>query len=348
MTEPTVHFLLDDNSEQLARDVREGLGGNPKAIPSKWFYDERGSKLFEQIMALPEYYVTRREEACLQEYADDMAQLAQAGELVELGAGNSAKTRVLLDALCAPANGARLRKFVLFDVSEEAVRETAGALSRQYPQLVIEGIIGDFDHHLDEIGSDTPSRMFIFLGGTIGNFDPAQRNEFLTEVASGMKAGDTFLLGTDLVKSPDRLHAAYNDAQGVTADFNLNVLRVINRELDADFALDQFRHVAVWDEGKSRVEMRLRSLVDQNVFVGKLGLDVAFAAGEEMRTEISTKFRPEQVEAELAQAGLEVLRCWTDPQGDFQLTMARLGADGKTGAGEKGNTGGKNGAGGRG
>lgn len=347
--EPTVRFLLDDNSDQLAHDVREGLGGDPKAIPSKWFYDERGSKLFEQIMALPEYYVTRQEEACLQEYADDMAQLAGAGELVELGAGNSAKTRVLLDALCAPGNGERLRKFVLFDVSEEAVRETAGALSRQYPQLVIEGIVGDFDHHLDEIGGnhngvydadsaggpddpsrhDTTNRMFIFLGGTIGNFDPTQRNEFLAEVASGMKAGDTFLLGTDLVKSPERLHAAYNDAQGVTADFNLNVLRVINRELDADFVLDQFRHVAVWVEGKSRVEMRLRSLCDQNVFVGKLGLDVAFSAGEEMRTEISTKFRPEQVEAELAQAGFEVLECWTDPQGDFQLTMARLVAGGR-------------------
>lgn len=342
--------MLDDNSDQLAQDVLEGLGANPKSIPSKWFYDERGSKLFEQIMSLPEYYVTRQEEACLREYADDMAQLSRAGELVELGAGNSAKTRVLLDALCAQANGARLRKFVLFDVSQDAVRETAEALSQQYPQLVIEGIVGDFDHHMDEIGGGAdggagggaggggdgradgggaddggaPNRLFIFLGGTIGNFSPSQRSEFLAEVASGMAAGDTFLLGTDLVKSPDRLHAAYNDAQGVTADFNLNVLRVINRELDANFALDQFRHVAVWVEDESRVEMRLKSLSNQNVFVGKLGLDVPFSEGEEMRTEISSKFQPEQVEAELAQAGLEVLRCWTDPQGDFQLTMARL------------------------
>ncbi len=322
MTNPTIRFLLDDNGASLAEDVLSGLSRQPKAIPSKWFYDDRGSELFEEITSLPEYYVTRKEEEILLQRSPEIAQLSKAAELIELGAGNSEKTRALLDALSVPNNGSRLERFVLFDVSEDAVRQTAAALTTQYPQLAIEGIVGDFDHHLDEIDHSYRC-LFIFLGGTIGNLNPAEREDFLTDVASSMKPGDTFLLGTDLVKSPEHLHAAYNDAQGITADFNLNILKVINRELDANFKLDQFQHVAFWDAENSWIEMRLKSLCDQEVLIGSLNLDVSFGTGEEMRTEISTKFLSDQVASELNQAGLKVLKRWTDSERFFQLTLAQ-------------------------
>lgn len=322
MTTPIIRFLLDNNGASLAEDVLAGLSEQPKTLPSKWFYDDRGSELFEDITSLPEYYVTRREEEILLANAAEIAQLSEATELVELGAGNSEKTRALLDAMSAPGNGSSLERFVLFDVSEDPVRQTAATLMKQYPELEIEGIVGDFDHHLDEI--DHSHRcLFIFLGGTIGNLNTSERKDFLANVASTMKSGDTFLLGTDLVKSSSRLQAAYNDSQGVTADFNLNILNVINQQLDANFELDQFEHVAVWDAKNSWVEMRLRSLRQQQVFIGELERDIMFEEGEEMRTEISTKFRPEQVIDELNEAGLEVLKCWTDSERDFQLTLAR-------------------------
>ena len=322
MTSPTIRFLLDNNGASLAEDVLAGLSQQPKTLPSKWFYDDYGSELFEEITNLPEYYVTRREEEILLENAAEIARLSRATELVELGAGNSEKTRALLDAMSAPGNGSRLERFVLFDVSEDPVRQTAKTLRKQYPELEIEGIVGDFDHHLDEI--DHSHRcLFILLGGTIGNLNTSERKNFLTNVASTMKADDTFLLGTDLVKSSDRLHAAYNDSQGVTARFNLNILNVINQDLDANFDLTQFQHVAVWNAENSWIEMRLKSLSRQKVLIGQLDEEIVFEEGEEMRTEISTKFLTEQVVSELNQAGLEVLKYWTDSKQDFQLTLGK-------------------------
>ena len=322
MTVPNIRFLLDNDGASLPDDVQTGLSQTPKTIPSKWFYDDRGSELFEEITALPEYYVTRKENQILLDRANEIAQLSQAAELVELGAGSSEKTKALLDALCASANGSHLERVVLFDVSEDAVCQAAEVIDHEYPTLEIEGIVGDFDHHLDDIDHNQRC-LFVFLGGTIGNLNPEERSVFLTEVAACMKAGDTFLLGTDLVKPQARLWAAYNDSQGVTAEFNLNILNVVNRELDANFELDQFEHVALWDADNSWVEMRLRSLDDQQVLIGALGLNVSFAAGEEMRTEISTKFQPEQVATELEQAGLAVLQRWTDAENDFQVTLAQ-------------------------
>lgn len=289
-----------------------------KSLPPKWFYDSVGSELFDQITRLPEYYPTRAEVEILQARATQIAVDSGADTLVELGSGTSAKTRLLLDAL--RARGA-LRKFVPFDVDAGVLSVAARALQSEYPGVEIQAVCGDFEEHLAEIPAGG-RRLFAFLGSTIGNLTPGPRAEFLATLAGVLRPGDSLLLGTDLVKDSGRLLRAYDDAAGVTARFNRNVLTVINRELGADFDVDAFTHVARWNAVQERIEMWLRAEREQRVRVEALELSVEFAAGEEMLTEVSCKFRREGVADELAAAGLRLARWWTDDAGDFGLSLA--------------------------
>jgi L-histidine N-alpha-methyltransferase len=316
-----VHLDPDELSRALERDVREGLGSTPKTLPPKWFYDERGCELFDEITRLPEYYPTRTERAILVAHAADVATRTKADTLVELGSGTSEKTRLLLDAF---AEAGTLTRFVPFDVSEPTLRAAAAAIARAYDGVDVHAVVGDFERHVGLLPRGG-TRVVAFLGSTIGNLAPAPRASFLADVAAGLEPGDAFLLGTDLVKDPARLVAAYDDDAGVTAAFNRNVLRVVNRELDADFDPDAFAHVARWDTDQEWIEMRLRAGSAQRARIARLDLDVAFASGEEVRTEISAKFRREGVERELAAAGLELVEWWTDPAGDFALSLSMPG-----------------------
>ena len=313
-----VHLGPDDLARALAHDALVGLTAIPKDLPPKWFYDERGCELFDAITRLPEYYPTRAEATILDGCAAEIADATGADTLVELGSGTSEKTRLLLRAL---SEAGTLRRFVPFDVSEPTLRDAAVAIEREHGSLEVHAVVGDFERHLARLPGGG-RRVVAFLGSTIGNLAPAPRASFLAEVAAGLGPGDAFLLGTDLVKDPARLVAAYDDAAGVTAAFNRNVLTVLNRELDADFDPERFEHVARWEPGHEWIEMRLRALEPVRVRVEGLGLQVEFAAGEEMRTEISAKFRREKVEAELATAGLRVTHWWTDPANDFALSLA--------------------------
>ena len=303
-------------AESLRRDVLAGLTRSPKRLPPKWFYDDRGSELFEQITRLPEYYPTRAEGAILRTRAGEIAAASRAHTLVELGSGSAEKTVLLLDAL---RDAGTLRRYVPVDVSEAALLAAARRLRAAYPGLTVLAVVSDFEEHLGLPPAEGP-RLVAFLGSTIGNVEPAARGEFLASLRAGLDSGDSLLLGTDLVKDPATLVAAYDDSAGVTAEFNKNVLAVINRELDATFDLDAFEHVAVWDSVSEWIEMRLRSLTGQTVKLGALGMDVTFAGGEEMRTEVSAKFRREGVERELADAGLDLTRWWTD--GDVALSLS--------------------------
>jgi L-histidine N-alpha-methyltransferase len=304
----------------LRADVMSGLTSTPKTLPPKYFYDERGSALFDEITRLPEYYLTRAETEILTARAGEIARLSGCESLVELGSGTSAKTGLLLRAML---DAGTLREFIPFDVDPTVLEDATAALEQRYPGLRIAPFVGDFEH---DLGAIPPGRrrMIAFIGSTIGNLDPPARAKLLAQVGAALQPGDTFLLGTDLVKDTGRLLRAYDDAAGVTAEFNRNVLRVINRELSADFAVDEFQHVAVWDAGDQWIEMRLRAASAQRVTVADLDLTVEFAAGEEMRTEISAKFTPAQVRAELEAAGMETVRFWTDPAGDFGLTLATV------------------------
>ncbi|OBJ87436.1 dimethylhistidine N-methyltransferase [Mycobacterium gordonae] len=314
------HLAQDSAYHALRRDVFEGLRQTPKSLPPKWFYDSVGSELFEQITRLPEYYPTRAEAAILRARSAEIASASAADTLVELGSGTSEKTRMLLDALRERGS---LRRFVPFDVDASVLLETAAAIQHEYPGMEIRAVCGDFEEHLTEIPS-AGRRLFVFLGSTIGNLTPGPRARFLTTLAGVMRTGDSLLLGTDLVKDAGRLVRAYDDAAGVTAKFNRNVLAVINRELDADFDVDAYQHVARWNAGEQRIEMWLRAEDRQRVRVGALDLTVDFDAGEEMLTEVSCKFRPDVVRAELAGAGLRRIRWWTDGAGDFGLSLAAL------------------------
>ncbi|CAM5731287.1 L-histidine N(alpha)-methyltransferase [Streptomyces fumanus] len=311
-------ILPEDATEAALRaDVRAGLTGTPKTLPPKWFYDAHGSELFERITELPEYYPTRAEREILRARAGEIAAATGAATLVELGSGSSEKTRYLLDALTG------LRGYVPVDVSESALTGAGRALAAERPGLAVHALIADFTAGFTL--PDTPGpRLLAFLGGTIGNLLPAERAAFLTAVRALLAPGDTLLLGTDLVKDEEVLVRAYDDAAGVTAAFNKNVLTVIDRELDADFDPDAFEHVAVWDPGREWIEMRLRSRTAQTVKVQALDLAVEFAAGEEMRTEVSAKFREEGVRAELTAAGLEPVRWWTDGAGRFALSLSTV------------------------
>jgi len=313
-----VHVEPDSMVRALEADVRAGLAAAPKTLPPKWFYDDRGSELFDEITRLPEYYPTRAERSILRDRADAIAKTTGADTLVELGSGTSDKTRILLDAF---AEAGTLRRFVPFDVSEETLRSAASAIAREYDDIDVHAVVGDFEHHLDQIPTGG-RRVVAFLGSTIGNFAPVERAEFLSEVAGSLAPDDSLLLGTDLVKDVGRLIAAYDDAAGVTAEFNRNVLRVLNRTLDANFDVDAFAHVARWDPIEEWIEMRLRANGAQKVVIDRLGMDVHFADGEELRTEISAKFRHQGVERELAAAGLQLTEWWTDTAGDFALSLS--------------------------
>jgi L-histidine Nalpha-methyltransferase len=323
MTAPTspfidVHLRPDDLRESLTTDVQKGLNSLPKDLPPKWFYDARGSELFDEITRLPEYYPTETERAILHEHAAHLVALAGASTLVELGAGSADKTRVLLSAM---RDLGILRRYAPFDVSETALRRSAAAIAVQYPGTVVHAVVGDFDRHLHAIPRGGV-RLFALLGGTIGNYPPVARKEFLQQLAAQMRPGDSFLLGVDLVKDVGRLIAAYDDAQGVTEAFNKNLLAVINRELDADFDLDRFDHIARWNADSEWIEMWLRSTERQHVSVRGLQLQVQFDRGEEMRTEISAKFRRAGVVAELEAAGLEPVEWVTDDAGDYALSLS--------------------------
>jgi L-histidine N-alpha-methyltransferase len=302
----------------MVDEARAGLGGRPRSIPPVWFYDETGSDLFEQITRLPEYYLTRAERAILGERAAEVVGEARAETLVEIGSGTSEKTRLLLDAMAAAG---RLRQIVLLDISEEVLRRAAGDLCRRYG-VGVHAVVGDFRSHLGCLPR-TRRQLWAFLGSTIGNFEPASRARLLGDFAGAMAVGDHLLLGTDLVKDPGRLLAAYDDRAGVTARFNLNVLSVLNRELGGDFDPSSFAHRAFWDAGQKWIEMRLRSLRPQAVQLAGLELSFALDEGEEIRTEISAKFDPAEVPGELAGAGLDPLDGWTDPGGDFLLSLCR-------------------------
>jgi L-histidine N-alpha-methyltransferase len=313
------HLPPDFLAEALRADARRGLTAQVKWLPPKWFYDDRGSELFDAITRLPEYYPTRAERAILLARATEIAAASGATDLVELGAGSAEKTRALLDAL-RDAGG--LRRYVAVDVSEGALRSAAAGVLWEYPGLDLHAIVADFEHHL-ELLPVGDRRLVAFLGGTIGNLLPVARAEFLAAVRATLRPGESLLLGTDLVKSPDVLIPAYDDAQGVTAEFNRNVLHVLNRELGADFDIEAFTHVARWDAEHEWIEMRLRAGREMRVHVAALDLDVTFARGEEMRTEVSAKFRPEGVAAELRAAGFEPSGWWTDNGFGVSLAFAR-------------------------
>ncbi|HVV10625.1 L-histidine N(alpha)-methyltransferase [Amycolatopsis sp.] len=314
-----VHRDPDGITEALVMDVRSGLTAAQKWLPPKWFYDARGSELFEEITALPEYYPTRAEREVLQRESAEIARVTGARTLVELGSGSSEKTRLLLDGLRGHGT---LREFVPLDVSETALAEAVEAIRADYPGLEVRGVVGDFTEHLGLLPGEPP-RLVVFLGGTIGNFLPAERAKFLRSVRDVLAEGEWLLLGTDLVKDPVVLERAYDDAAGVTAAFNRNVLRVINERLGADFDLTKFVHESYWDAGNEWIEMRLRALEDMTVRIPAANLAVRFTAGEHIRTEVSAKFRPAGVSSELAEAGFELERWWTDSAARFGVSLAR-------------------------
>ncbi|MEG9227107.1 L-histidine N(alpha)-methyltransferase [Aeromicrobium sp. Sec7.5] len=317
--DPAVRVVLDPDraSSSLVADVRRGLGSAPRTLPPKWLYDDHGSVLFDQITRLPEYYPTEAERSLLSEHAADIASITGAPTVVELGSGTSDKTRTLLDAFDA---GGSLRRFVPVDVSEATLREAAVMLSQRYPELSVEPLAGDFTLHLGHLPTGD-RKLVAFLGGTIGNFYVEERAAFLGALADSLEPGDWLLLGTDVVKEADRLVAAYHDSAGVTEQFILNSLTVLNRELGADFDLEAFSYVPFWDPAMERIDMRLRAESPQLVTLPGADLVVELAAGEEIRVEISTKFRPEKLRRELAEGGFAVEHLWTD--GDFALTLAR-------------------------
>jgi L-histidine N-alpha-methyltransferase len=318
----TVEVLSLCGAEELARaleaDARAGLTRTPKSLPPKYFYDARGSELFEEITRLPEYYLTRAETALLERVADEIVALAHPRELVEIGAGFARKTQILVDALGRHGG----KRFVPLDVSPVALKAGGERLDERYPWLEVLGVVADFERHLGQVPR-SGARLVCFLGSTIGNLAAEQRVPFLKSVRAMLAPGDRFLLGVDLVKSPARLHAAYNDSRGITARFNKNVLHVVNRELDGDIDPDAFAHRAFYDARLARIEMRLVALRKVEARLARLDLDLAFEPGEELHTEISCKFRRETVADAFRGAGLVLERWITDEPGDVALALGR-------------------------
>jgi L-histidine N-alpha-methyltransferase len=314
-----VRLTADHAARALRRDAAAGLGSDPKWLAPKWFYDARGSALFERITRLPEYYPTRAERAVLETHAVELAERTAAHSLVELGSGSSEKTRLLLSAL---RDHGTLEEFVPLDVSESALREAVAAIVTDYPGLRVHGVVGDFTEPLSGLPGEPP-RLVAFLGGTIGNLLPDERHDFLAGVRAVLGDGEWLLLGTDLVKDAETLVRAYDDAAGVTAEFNRNALRVLNRELGADFPVEDFAHVARWDADHEWVEMRLRAAHAMRVAVPEIDVVVDLAAGEEIQTEVSAKFRRDGVRAELEGSGFALDRWWTDEEGRFAVSLAR-------------------------
>jgi L-histidine N-alpha-methyltransferase len=312
-------YLTNAEAEAALRaDARTGLTAIPKVLPPKWFYDAAGSELFERITAQPEYYPFAAEREILRAKAARIAEASGAEALVELGSGSSEKTRLLLDALDA---GGTLRSYLPLDVSESALHEAMDSLAVEYPTLALHGIVGDFTRHLAQL-PDGGKRLLAFLGGTVGNLLPAEREAFLHTARAALRPGEQLLLGTGLVINPSVMVPAYDDALGVTAEFNRNVLRVFNRELGADFDVEAFSHVALWNAEREWIEMRLRARRSMIVRVAELGIEVPFAHGEEIRTETSAKFRRHGVRGELAAAGFELTEWWTDSAQRFALSLA--------------------------
>ncbi|WP_235878383.1 L-histidine N(alpha)-methyltransferase [Saccharopolyspora karakumensis] len=314
--ELTVRFTEADADRELRAEVREGLTDHPKWLSPKWFYDAAGSELFERITELDEYYQTRAEHQILRRTALTIAELTNAATLVELGSGSSEKTRLLLDAL---SKHGTLRRFVPLDVSESALRSAVAAIEADYPDLEVSGVVDDFTTGRLDHGEN---RLVAFLGGTIGNLLPEERAGFFASLHAAMRPGEWLLLGTDLVKEPSRVIRAYDDARGVTAEFNRNVLRVLNNRLGADFDADAFEHVARWNTDQEWIEMRLRATRAVHVRVRELALDVDFAEGEEIRTEISAKFRRNRIADELAVAGFDLGSWWLDDASEFALSLS--------------------------
>ena len=313
-----------DTAAKMASDVRDGLSAEPKELAPKYFYDERGSQLFEQITELEEYYPTRRERQILVDRsAEIVAAAGNPATLIELGSGSASKTRHLLDAM---RDAGTLQTYVPVDISEEITRETAAALVDEYPGLDVNGLVCDFEAHLERTPttSEAGPRLIAFLGGTVGNLYPDERAAFLGRIAGLLDPDDHLLLGTDLVKDVARLELAYDDPAGVTAEFNKNVLNVLNRELGGDFDLDAFAHVARFDTEHEWIDIGLRSLVEQDVHLDALDLATHFAAGEVMRTEISTKFTRPRLEESYAGTGLKMASWFTDPAEDYALSLAKL------------------------
>ncbi|HEY6797228.1 MAG TPA: L-histidine N(alpha)-methyltransferase [Kineosporiaceae bacterium] len=316
------HLPADFDDVTLRADVRRGFAAVPKALPPRWFYDQIGSELFEEITRLPEYYPTRCERQILARYAGDIVRRCGASTLVELGSGSSDKTRLLLDALTA---GRRSARYLALDVSEAALRGAALGLARDHPDLDVTLVRADFETQLGLLPPGA-HRLVAFLGSTIGNLEPAPRARFLAAVRALLAPGEHFLLGADLVKPERILVPAYDDAAGVTAAFNLNVLAVLNRRLGADFDRSDFAHVAVWDPDREWIEMRLRARRAVRVDVPRAQLEVTFAPGEELRTEISAKFRRESLTAELQAAGFACAGWWTDDESLFSLSLWQAAA----------------------
>lgn len=312
------HLSPADLQAQLRRDALEGLTAHPKSIPSKWFYDYTGSMLFDAITRLPEYYLTRSERQILRERAADVVELTGAEAMVELGCGMSEKTRVLLDAFRRRGD---LRRFLPFDVDGDVLEMAAAELLERYPELQVQGIVGDFERHLGAIAVPEPA-LVIFLGSTIGNLSPGQRHRLLVQLAASLKPGDHFLLGVDLVKDAAVIEAAYNDSAGVSAAFNLNMLAVLNARLGGDLDLDKFEHVARFNPATEQMEMFLRSTRAQTARLEQIDLEVEFAAGELLHTEISAKFSRPGIERELSTAGLQPRRWWTDSGDNFALVLS--------------------------
>ena len=315
-------YLQAGDERGLADDVLDGLTRPLKELPPKHFYDQAGAELFDRICELPEYYPTRTERAILEARAGEIAARTGAVEVVELGSGTAAKTRVLLGAL---HRAGTLERYVPLDVTEVMVRDVARRLVAELPGLRVHGIVGDFERHLGHLPAPAGPRLVAFLGGTIGNFTPGSRRRFLRGIAGAMGPDDHLLLGTDLVKDPAVIEAAYDDAEGVTAAFNRNVLHVVNRELGADFAPEAFEHVAFFDREREWIEMRLRASRRMRVHVAALDLRVEFAPREELRTEISAKFTRERLARDLAAAGLELVEVLTDPAEAFAVSLSRPG-----------------------
>jgi L-histidine Nalpha-methyltransferase len=323
------HLPEDFSERSLSEDVRAGLTSTPKTLPPKWFYDKVGSELYEEITRLPEYYPFAAEREILMDFSTEIVAAAGCRDLVELGSGSSEKTRALIEAVLAAAPEGVQTAYRAIDVSDSALRAAAQDLSRRYPALELESVRADFEHGLAEAlaveaGDGRGGALVVFLGGTIGNQTPQQRDRFLADLHEALEPGDAFLLGADLVKSPDVLVPAYDDAAGVTAAFNLNVLEVVNGRLGADFDARDFRHVAVWDADHAWIEMRLEAQRDVHVRIADLDLDVDFAAGEQMRTEISAKFTRERLVAEFDAAGFAAAGWWTDGAGRFSVSLWTL------------------------
>ena len=305
---------------QIHDDVREGLWQDPPSLPARWFYDERGSRLFDEITRLPEYYPTRRETEILEKHSDDIVALTKATTMLELGSGMSTKTRLLLSAFTA---GDRTLLFVPLDVSAEVLSEAAEAIAADYPSVTVEPVVADFNEPFAELSGTPGERLIVFLGGTIGNFDDDERDQFLARIADALAPGDHFLLGADLVKPPSRLIAAYDDSSGITAEFNRNLIEVLRAELDADgLYVDDFQHVARWNPQLHRVEMWLRARRDVDVHFNALDRDWKLPAGAEMLTEISVKFRLPELQQELRDHRLDLVESWTDAKHDYSLTLA--------------------------